>query len=162
MIIFVDVNNEKLKAQALETLNRYMATHGLRRTAERYAVLDYVTGITGHFVIEDMLGAMQQGAMRVSRATVYNTIDLLVDAGILRRMTFAGSRAQYEVVQVGHANHLHLVCTMCGRVREVNDMSIERQLKARRYETFHPEYFALSIYGVCSRCQRRQRRTARK
>lgn len=96
----------------------------------------------------------------VSRATVYNTMEILVDAGLVRRHNFGSTPAQYEKV-AGITNHHHLVCTQCGKVREVKDAEIDRLLSSKRYTSFHPAYADLYIYGVCSRCARRPRPSAK-
>ena len=154
--IFVGVNDEKMKTEVVEAFTRYMQARHMRKTVERYQVLDRVLSLQGHFVIDRLLEREGHEGPAVSRATVYNTVGLLVDCGILRKQQFAGQATQYEVVW-GIASHHHLVCTMCGKVREIKDVDIARAIQSRHYETFFPAYFSLNIYGLCSRCQRKAR-----
>jgi len=158
-ITFVIVMAEnKLKISAADTFNRYLAAKHLRRTPERYAILDMVLQMNKHFYIETICRAMDESSFRVSRATVYNTIGLLTDAGILRRHRFGNEPAQFEkIVDTAAANHQHLVCTKCGKVKEIKDMALLKALSQHRYQAFTPEYFQFYVYGTCSQCSRRMK-----
>lgn len=159
MRIFAVVNEQRLKA-AVETFTAFLSARRLRRTRERYAILEAVNAIQGHFAVETLLTRMNEGPLPVSRGTVYNTMSLLLDCGLVRRHQFAGQPPQYESMIGVKANHLHLVCLQCGHVREVTDAEMERLVRNRRYKTFTPDYFALNIYGICSRCARNNRKKA--
>ncbi len=151
------MSDEKTKTAAVATLTQYMSQHKLRKTPERFAILEKVMDMNTHFFIDTLYSALESDGYHVSRATVYNTMELLTDAGLVRRHTFGNQPAQYEKT-TGPANHHHLVCTHCGKVREVKDTEIETMLESRRYGNFHPIYADLYIYGICSRCFRRQMR----
>ena len=155
------MNDERTKTAATAALNRYLMQHRLRRTPERYAILDKVFSLSEHFFVDTLRRMLDADGYHVSRATVYNTMDILVDAGLVRRHNFGSTPAQYEKV-AGITNHHHLVCTQCGKVREVKDAEIDRLLASRRYSAFHPAYADLYIYGVCSRCARKPKLSARK
>lgn len=154
------MNDERTKAAATAALNRYLMQHRLRRTPERYAILDKVFSLSEHFFVGTLHRMLDADGYHVSRATVYNTMEILVDAGLVRRHNFGSTPAQYEKV-AGITNHHHLVCTQCGKVREVKDAEIDRLLSSKRYTSFHPAYADLYIYGVCSRCARRPRPSAK-
>lgn len=154
------MNDERTKAAATAALNRYLMQHRLRRTPERYAILDKVFSLPEHFFVDTLHRMLDADGYHVSRATVYNTMEILVDAGLVRRHNFGSTPAQYEKV-AGITNHHHLVCTQCGKVREVKDAEIDRLLSSKRYTSFHPAYADLYIYGVCSRCARRPRPSAK-
>lgn len=157
--IFVDVNDDKNRETAIQTFTAFLQQRGLRKTPERFTILAAVMTLQGHFTVEQVRVAADSGDMHVSRGTVYNTIQLLVDSGLVRRHRFGSHAPVYEVVHGVRSNHHHLVCRVCGKVREVSDVQIERQIKSRHFDTFHTDYYTLSIYGVCSRCQRRGRRS---
>ena len=155
------MNDERTKTAATAALNRYLMQHRLRRTPERYAILDKVFSLAEHFFVDTLHRMLDADGYHVSRATVYNTMDILVDAGLVRRHNFGSTPAQYEKV-AGITNHHQLVGTQCGKVREVKDAEIDRLLASRRYSAFHPAYADLYIYGVCSRCARKPKPSARK
>ncbi|MCM1483801.1 MAG: transcriptional repressor [Muribaculaceae bacterium] len=152
-------------ASVLTELTRYMDTRRLRKTPERLAVAQKAVTMGPHFSADTLHAAMEADGYHVSRATVYNTILLLEEAGIVRRRSFNIRPACYEFASppsAGLAGHFHLVCSSCGKVREVRDPDIESLLAHRRFGTFQPRYADVSIYGLCSRCARSRRRTATK
>lgn len=146
----------KQKNSAREVFTQFLKERGLRKTPERFAVVDKVLSMNDHFYVESLREAMETDGYRVSRATLYNTIQLLLESGLVRRHQFEGQPAQYERVstQAG-ANHHHLVCRKCGKVKEVKDAEFIKLLSSRRYRTFQPEFFTLYVYGTCSTCQRK-------
>ncbi len=151
------MNEDKIKQSARNTFTEYLRSMKLRRTPERYAILDKVFDMTEHFYVESLCTALEGSTYHVSRATVYNTIDLLIDSGLVRRHQFGNQPAQYEKV-VGIGNHHHLICTQCGKIKEVKDAELVKILNSRRYPTFHTSYFAIYVYGMCSKCQRQTKK----
>lgn len=138
-------------------LEKFMEQKKMRRTPERYKVLDQAIEMTTHFKVDDLCEQLNANSFHVSKATVYNTVQLLVEAGILRRHRFAGQPSQYEiVVEQAQTNHHHLICRECGKVKEIKDAAIDNHLRQTVYRGFHPEYFTLYVYGVCSSCSRRK------
>lgn len=135
-------------------LTKYLTQHKLRKTPERYTILEKIYSLNDHLSIDDLFNALEQDSYHVSRATVYNTMELLVDAGLVLRHNFAGHRAKYERA-TGISNHHHLICTQCGNVREIKDNSINTILSQQHYGKFQPHYADLHIYGLCYRCQRK-------
>lgn len=148
------MSENKAKIAAHNALTQYIQSKRLRKTPERYAILDKVFDIAEHFSIEMLYSVLEEDGFHVSKATLYNTIQLFVDCGLIRRHQFDGKSAQYERV-LGLGNHHHLICTQCGRIKEVKDIALIETLNSRRYPTFHTSYFALYVYGICSRCQRK-------
>ena len=151
------MSDDKTRIAAHNAHTQYIHTKKLRRTPERYAILDKVFDIAEHFSIENLYTTLEQDGFHVSKATLYNTIQLFVDCGLIRRHQFDGKSAQYERI-AGNGNHHHLICTQCGRIKEVKDVSLINNLNSRRYPTFHTSYFALYVYGVCSRCLRKSKK----
>ncbi len=155
------MGDEKSKTNARVALSQYIQSKKLRKTPERYAILDKVFDIAEHFSIEMLYSALEDDGFHVSKATLYNSIQLFVDCGLLRKHQFDGKSAQYERV-TGVGNHHHLICSQCGRIKEVKDATLVNILNSRRYPSFHTAYFALYVYGVCSRCQRENKRRTKK
>ncbi len=157
------MSDDKIKTSARAIFTEYMKTRKLRKTPERYAILDKVFDMTDHFFIESLYSSLEADTYHVSRATVYNTMELLIDCGLVRRHQFGNKQAQYEKVATnGIGNHHHLVCTQCGKIKEVKDLELIKHINSHRYPTFHTTYFALYVYGVCSRCMRRNKKKTTK
>lgn len=136
--------------------NEYLDAHNLRRTTERYAILSRIMDINGHFTIEELQQMIDQDGFHVSRSTVYNTVELLMDAKMLRRHVFEGMQAQYERITLPHT---HLVCAICGKVKEVRDPNFAAFMNARRFNAFNTDHYSLYVYGTCSTCARKSKRT---
>lgn len=142
---------------ASERFSAYLHEHDRRCTSERFAILDAVMGMPDHFSIETFGERLEQTGYHVSVATIYNTFQLLCDAGLLRRHKLEHKSAEYERVMPGQS-HAHLICTECGVVREVRDTELARSVAKHRFPRFSQSYFTLYIYGLCSKCQRRRRK----
>lgn len=147
------MSDERQKNAAIAAFLRYLEKNKLRKTPERFAILDKVFSLNNHFFIDSLYRAVIDSGYHVSRTTVYNTVEHLVCAGIVRRHNFANQPAQYEKIS-GVTGHHHLVCTRCGKIREVRDAEIDALLSSRHYGTFSPLYTDLSIYGLCAHCQK--------
>ncbi len=147
---FVDSNNPVVRK-----FSDYLDAHGMRRTTERYAILHRIMNINGHFTIEELQQMIQNDGFRVSRSTVYNTVELLMDAKMLRRHVFEGMQAQYERISLPHT---HLICTSCGKVKEVKDNNFAAIMNARRFNAFSTDHYSLYVYGTCSTCARKSKR----
>ena len=142
---------ENVKEKVKQILTEYLQANGKRKTPERYAILDAVYSISGHFDIESLLAYMgQHGRFRVSRATLYNTIDLLVEANLVIKHQF-GSSSQYERAYRNETHH-HMICTECGKVTEFQDENLKGAIGATKLKRFTAHHYSLYIYGVCSKC----------
>ena len=102
---------EKTREIVRQKLSQYLEAKKLRKTPERYAILDKIYATSEHFDVDLLYEMMSESEYRVSRATVYNTIDLLVDAGLVRKHQFGNHPAQYEK-SYNMVNHHHLICTV--------------------------------------------------
>ena len=134
----------------------YLDAHGMRKTTERYAILKRIMDINGHFTIEELQQIIEGDGFRVSRSTVYNTVELLINAKMLRRHVFEGMQAQYERITQPHT---HLICTTCGKIKEVRDTNFAAFMNARRFNAFNTDHYSLYVYGTCSTCARKSKRT---
>ena len=148
---FVASNNPVVRK-----FNEYLDAHGMRRTTERYAILQRVMNISGHFTIEELQQLIEGDGFHVSRSTVYNTVELLMEAKMLRRHVFEGMQAQYERITLPHT---HLICTTCGKVKEVRDQNFAAFMNAQRFNAFNSDHYCLYMYGTCSTCARKLKRS---
>ena len=97
---------------------------GLKFTPQRVAVLEDVIGDDGHRECEDIYLALKKNGKHVSRATVYRTMDILVQNNFARKIEFGDGRARYESKVDSH-HHDKMVCTLCGNIEEFLDENIQ-------------------------------------
>lgn len=136
-----------------EQLCRYMDEHKMRHTAERFSILSAVCTLQ-RFTVDDLRYALT--GILISRATVYNTLELLEKAGIIRHIEKEyGVRAgQYELTCL-KSSSVQIICQRCGRINEIKDSTISRMLADKKFSNFTPERFSLYIYGHCKVCRRK-------
>ncbi len=134
-----------------EELSSYLAERKLRKTPERFAILEQIYSLDEHFDVETLYGLMINTGYRVSRATVYNTIDLLVECRLIIRHQFGTNMAHYEKAYNSECHH-HLICTVCNSVTEVKDEELNHIIQAKRYNKFNLTNYNLYMYGQCQKC----------
>jgi Fur family ferric uptake transcriptional regulator len=130
---------------------RFLAGRALRLTPARRAILDAVLARDGHFPLEELIADLRRRGIRGSKATVYRTLPLLVEAGLLQPAVIAGDRRSYEAPGAGH--HDHLVCGRCGTVVEFEFEAFEilqREIAARY--GFRLEGHLHQLVGTCPSC----------
>jgi Fur family transcriptional regulator, ferric uptake regulator len=140
---------------AIETLERYIQEKKLRSTKERHVILTEIMRGSGHFDADEFYARLKSKGQKVSRATVYNTLDLLVDCGLISRESFGGSHSRYEKA-FGRPRHDHLICLECGEIIEfTNDKLNKLQEDVCREYSFKLQNASLQIFGTCSKCSSR-------
>lgn len=161
LLICVKMEKKDLKESVRQILTEYLESHGHRKTPERFAVLDAIYSIKGHFGIDTLYRLMKdQERFRVSRATLYNTIILLIDAKLVIKHQF-GNTSQYEK-SYNIETHHHLVCTECGKVLEVHDDRLQTLISETRFPKFQMSHYSLYIYGICNKCAQIKRKSMNK
>ena len=133
-------------------LDNYLEMNNHRKTPERYSILKAVYNINGHFTLEELNDKLvKELNFPVSRATLYNTLNLFMELRLVIRHRFQGT-TKYEACY-DNDSHCHQICTMCGKVTEIKSPEIIMAVENMHLKRFRKDGFTLYVYGVCSSCQ---------
>lgn len=144
-------DNNQIFEQVKNILDNYLSQKKLRKTLERYYVLREIYNINGHFEIEELYQRMKNKKYRVSRATLYNNMEIFTDAGLVIKHQFGTQSAQYERAY-NYRQHDHLICTDCEKVFEFCDPRIiQIQKTTENLLGFHIHKHSLQFSGNCKK-----------
>lgn len=142
---------DNVKDTVRQIFTEYLRVNKHRKTPERYAILDAIYSIDGHFDIDTLYSQMMnEEKFRVSRATLYNTIILLLDAKLIIKHLFRNT-SQYEK-SYNIETHHHLICTVCGKVSEFQNEDLKNDIANTQMKRFQVSHYSLYIYGTCAKC----------
>ncbi len=137
-------NTDQLKSEVKDRFIEFLEIHQQRKTPERFAILDEIYSNKEHFDVETLFEHMKDRNYRVSRATVYNTLDLLLECGLVIKHQFGKNISRYERAY-GFRQHDHMICNICHDVFEFCDPRIQ-QIRTTMGELMQFEITNHSLY----------------
>ena len=141
---------------ALAQLNAYQNEHGKRYSPVREMVLEQICLLPQPFTAEDLTKACEHE--RISKATVYNSLELFEQACIIRSVSRQRGQRSATVygLSVGNTIRMQVVCKKCGRISNFRDAAIERIIREHKYTNFNMQHFTLYVFGECRRCKQKK------
>ena len=128
-------------------------TAGYRLTGPRRALAALIASHGGHFTAEDLLGESRRRRLGVTRATIFRSLDVLADLGVVERLDLPSGEHAFVTCEPAH--HHHVVCSACGRTTGVADPGIERMAEAIGRETgYRIDAHRLELFGLCPACRK--------
>ncbi len=144
-----------------QRFEEFLKSRGKRVTQQRRMIVEDIFAQHDHFNADELCDILQKAGRDVSRPTVYRTLNELVEAGLLRKMTI-GSRSVYEL-DYGYPQHDHLHCEKCDKLLEFqSDELIRIREEVARQFSFRVSGHRFIVYGLCEECQKRSRRRPRR
>lgn len=132
--------------------------HQLPVTQQRETIAGILFESAGHLSADDIAARLKERGERVGKATIYRTLNLLVEVGLATEHDFDEGFKRYEA-RIGPSRHDHLICTSCGEVIEFQRPELEAlQSEVAAEYGFQPITRQLKIYGLCAECDAREAR----
>jgi len=138
--------NERVKLY-----NDKLIASGVRLTPQRFMVLEAIAAQPGHTTAEQILATVQTHYPHINKTTIYRTLELLADLGMVAITHMGGNQATYELLE---SPHHHLICKRCSTIIEVPDATLNPLRQALTGEHgFQPALDHFSLFGICRACQ---------
>lgn len=145
-----------------DLFEKFLKQRGLRLTRQRGEILRAIFATHKHVSAEELYDMIRQrdaaNELKISRATVYRTLALLVEGGFIQQLDLHQEQGTLYEHVMGHGHHDHMVCLNCGRIIEFMDDDLESiQDQVVMKHGFHASWHRLNIYGTCANCLKRGR-----
>lgn len=138
-----------MQNESHEIFRKFLKNENHRITPERFEVLDYALVQEGHFGADELYIAMKSKSSNISRATVYNTLELIAKCGLLAKRNFGDGKTNYES-NFNRKNHDHLICTNCGEIIEFYSPEVQMIVnEVSNRLGFDPADYSFNIFGRC-------------
>lgn len=142
----------EISPRHIKKFKEALKSESLRLTSQRLAILEDILGSKEHRECDHIYASLQSKSIRVSRATIYRTLDILENIGFVRKMDVGDGRLRYEN-KLSQGHHDHMICVECGRIIEFMDEAIEKRQEAlAKKHKFHLLRHIHQLFGICSDC----------
>ncbi len=139
-------------------LRDHVTRNKLKSSSRRELILETLAAMGRHITAEELLRAVRDRDARIGAATVYRTLRVFQESGIVAERRFEGGATRFELVG---EHHDHLICTSCGTIVEFEDDAIEReQSRVASAHGFELRSHRHELYGICGACRKAQRKAA--
>ena len=128
------MKEDNIYNDVLRIFTEFLSDQHCRKTRERFAILEQIHANEGFFNAETLVEDMKND-FRVSLATVYNTLDLLSSCNLISKNQFGGSKFLYQKT-FGATAHHHMICSVCGSVKEFSDRKFQAHIDAKHFASF--------------------------
>ena len=137
----------------IDLFREFVRKNGRRKTPEREQVIRMIFATHEHFDVDGLYSLLRRRKEKISRATIYRTIPLRIESGLLQEAYVENGHMNYEHIY-GHERHCHLRCLGCGGLVEFAEQSMAERARAaaERYEFFVTGH-RLEVYGYCPKCK---------
>ncbi|MEE8341261.1 MAG: Fur family transcriptional regulator [Candidatus Neomarinimicrobiota bacterium] len=137
----------------MKILKEILHKEGLRYTKPRQAIWNELRSSNEHRDAEEILFTLRKRGLRISRATIYRTIDVLVKYDLIDKLDIGDGRSRFEYNDK-YLHHDHLICTSCGKIVEFHDGKIEKiQSKIAKHHKFQLLHHNHQLFGICEECR---------
>lgn len=144
-------NKDALYQNAYQKLTEYMLERKMRKTPERYEVMRIASTIKGIFTIDELAERMEtEATFTVSRATLFSTMEMLVDAQLIIKHSL--TRAAHYEFNTQQTSTICVVCSACGSVRAIDKAEVNKYLSALKVRMFIVQHPVLYLHGLCRKC----------
>jgi Fur family ferric uptake transcriptional regulator len=163
ILLKMSLNNNSVVMDPIKKFREYIKDKGLRNTPEREMIVREIFSIHDHFDADELFLRLRNQKKIVSRASVYRTIPLLIESGLVKEVYFENGHLHYEHIY-GHKHHCHLRCICCGKIHEFGADELARiESQIGRKHGFVVTSHRFEFLGYCAQCSpgRRGQRTCR-
>ena len=143
---------ENLYRRLLPQLRKYLMENGKRCTSERTLILQYCCELKAPITFNQLAEAARKD--RICAQTIYDTLDLLVGAGILQRIALNSQQVASYAIANERRNKARIICTECGRVSSFRDQTLKDYFKTRVWDNFEMKNYSIYVYGQCKTCRK--------
>ncbi len=140
----------------IDVFREFIRNKGLRNTPEREQVVNAIFSDHDHFDVDELYVRLRRQNEKISKATIYRTIPLLLESGLIQEAFFEDGHMHYEHIY-GHEHHCHLRCLDCGKIVEFAEESVQEvEWKVGERYDFLVTGHKLDVYGYCGKCKDHQ------
>jgi Fur family ferric uptake transcriptional regulator len=143
-----------LTTEIVKDFKKFIRKKGLKYTSEREEILKEILKSKDHFDVDELYMKLRKKGSKVSKASVYRTIPLLVEAGYIQEVYKQDARSYYELT-LDKLPHIHFICIKCKNVDEILDNYLAELIKKEaKNKNYAPLTYHLEIFGICSDCKK--------